>query len=315
MDNCGELSIVKRYYSGINPSYLMSDKRDILFVNEVSDLENLTKFNIDEYSDIKGTKLFTSGGEGPCHLSRICDDLILCSNYTSGSLSLLRRQEKSFVLCDHVIHSGSGKDMSRQESPHVHYSIYNNRTQTVHCVDLGIDCIVNYRIEDDKLIETSRFILEPGDGPRMMVLDSEYRHGYIVNELTSSVVTVSIEDSGKLIFRNRYSTLPSDFKKENYASHIAFSPCFNFLIISNRGHDSLVTFSVMENNLTKPIWTGSEGPWPRHFEFCNDGKNIIVANQEGNNISSFSFNNGNIKYTGYSLPIYKPTVVLNHKYS
>jgi 6-phosphogluconolactonase (cycloisomerase 2 family) len=89
-----------------------------------------------------------------------------------------------------------------------------------------------------------------------------------------------------------------------------------FVIVSNRGHESITIFRVHQGTSRKkggkPTTASSRGTLsqvgffhtrgetPRHFQFDHSGQYLIVANQDSDTIAVFSFNltSGEIKYTG-----------------
>lgn len=84
-----------------------------------------------------------------------------------------------------------------------------------------------------------------------------------------------------------------------------------FVIVSNRGHESLTIFRVQQgygSNKTKSLrgtlsqigFFHTRGETPRHFQFDHSGQFLIVANQDSDTIAIFTFNltSGEINYTG-----------------
>jgi 6-phosphogluconolactonase len=82
---------------------------------------------------------------------------------------------------------------------------------------------------------------------------------------------------------------------------------------SNRGHDSIVVFSVHEDTgrLSPVQYISTEGGHPRHFTLMPGGKFLIVANRDGNNLVLFDVNpeDGKLAFTGYTVSQSKPVCV------
>lgn len=284
----GKLLLVDTIESGLNPSYLISSSDELVLINEISESDNIR--TLKRNGELKS--IFASGGVGPCHINKF-EKYIAISNYTSGSISLL----KGSKLLDSHTFNGDGPH-ERQESPHVHSSLFYNGI--LYTVDLGRDSVDSFIINDNKLELSSSFKLAPGDGPRMMEV---YKgRGYIVNELSNSVSVVGFGEDG-LYEIAKYSTLPNGLDIESYASHIEISN--NNLYISNRGYNSIVIFPILEEGLGEPSWIEVEGSFPRHF-LIDDGK-IIIANQESDSVEVIDLEN---QKSITSLTIYKPTVVV-----
>jgi len=94
----------------------------------------------------------------------------------------------------------------------------------------------------------------------------------------------------------------------NTCGRIAIHPSGNFILVSNRGDDSLATFSIDRRDknvaLRQLHVTKTRGKTPRHFQFA--GRFVVVANQDSDSLTTFSFDekNGGLAHTGssYSLP-------------
>jgi 6-phosphogluconolactonase (cycloisomerase 2 family) len=85
-------------------------------------------------------------------------------------------------------------------------------------------------------------------------------------------------------------TLPDDFESDDHhkshASEIRLHPTGKWLLIANRGHDSIAVYSVDEENrgaLSLSHITSSGGAFPRNFNFSSCGHWVIVGNQVGEN--------------------------------
>ena len=75
-------------------------------------------------------------------------DIFLVSNYTGGTLGLLKLYKKGNLskLLDVQQHSGKGTT-DRQEAPHVHFSIMDNKTGNVLASDLGTNELWLYNLD------------------------------------------------------------------------------------------------------------------------------------------------------------------------
>ena len=88
-----------------------------------------------------------------------------------------------------------------------------------------------------------------------------------------------------------------------------------FVIVSNRGHESLAIFRVKQGcgskgkskrgTLAQVGHFHTRGETPRHFQFDHSGQFLIVANQDSDAIAIFTFSltSGEIKYTGNEVSI------------
>lgn len=113
------------------------------------------------------------------------------------------------------------------------------------------------------------------------------------------------------------STIPNAFpRKMNTCGRVCVHQSGHFVIVSNRGHESISIFRVHQNgpkrgHLKQVGFFHTRGETPRHFQFDSSGQFLIVANQDSNTIAVFSFNlsSGEIKYTGNEYRIPSPNFV------
>jgi 6-phosphogluconolactonase len=117
-------------------------------------------------------------------------------------------------------------------------------------------------------------------------------------------------------------TVPSAFPtKLNTCGRICVHQSGRFVIVSNRGHESLTIFRVKQSNgqsgkarrgtLAQVGFFHTRGETPRHFQFDQSGQFLIVANQDSDTIAVFSFNltSGEIKYSGNEYRVPSPNFV------
>lgn len=257
-------------------------------------------------------------GTLPCHL--LVDEqrgYIFTANYMSGSISMFCLNTDGSIgeLCDYIQHEGRGQDDSRQEGPHVHYIGIASDDLGIWCVDLGLDQIKYYEVDDvhSRLIAKKEkdLVLPAGSGPRHFVMDKKRSNiMYIVCELTSEVIVVSCEKEGGLILQ-RISTLPPEAPPSTCAA-IRLSADSRFLYVSNRGHDSIAVFKlhVINRKLELVEIVKTVGKNPRDFTFWKTS--LFIANQFSNEIRTFDVDleSGRIRDSGYSVQCHEPVCLV-----
>lgn len=93
-------------------------------------------------------------------------------------------------------------------------------------------------------------------------------------------------NQGILTEKQCVSTLPEKFSGTSYAAELIVSKDGRFLYACNRGHDSIVAFSIDETGkLHAPDFWPCGGKGPRHICFGPEEHTIFVANKESNQIS------------------------------
>ena len=307
-----------------NPSYL-AVSRNGLFVYAVQ--EDMT-YNGAEGGGIAAFKkegdtlilLNTKGTIGtlPCHL--LLDEkrkYLYTANYMSGSISMFSLGEDGSIIdmCDFRQHSGHGQNPDRQDGPHVHFIGHSSDEKGIWCVDLGLDTIYYYQINEKNstlIPDKERNIHLPGGtGPRHFVLAGEHKEFmYVVCELSSEVFVVDCSEKKTRIVQ-RISTLDR-CRMDSTCAAIHISTDGRFLYASNRGDDSIAVFAINDDNLLDRVEiTKTEGINPRDF-WLGDGI-LLAANQDSDSITIFDVDKstGKILYTGKMLSCHKPVCLVS----
>lgn len=308
-----------------NPTYLHLDKKgDVLYSVGKRNLENrgeVASYSIDRQS---GALTLLNSKENNCLSSCYIstdnkNQYLFTANYHDGSLSSFSIQEDGSIgnLVAVIEHVGKGVDEERQENPHVHYVNLTPDQRYLCAVDLGIDKVVFYKFNQNtgELVvdELKSLSLPPGSGPRHLLFTKKGNNLYVINELTSTIVVYTY-DSNLHIYKEiqNIQTIPSDFTDENFCAAIYSSNEEEILFASNRGHDSIVSFKILENGMLELIsWTSTNGHFPRDFNISPSGKFLVVANQLTDNISSYKIcqETGNLLETGFSISIPSPVCI------
>jgi hypothetical protein len=149
-------------------------------------------------------------------------------------------------------------------------------------------------------------------------------------ELLTEIATASKNKQPMDRFKNRSTlkliqsikTVPSAFPIEmNTCGRMCVHPSGRFVVVSNRGHESITIFRVKQCNsaggkatkgtLAQVGFFHTRGETPRHFQFDASGQILIVANQDSDTIAVFTFNltSGEIKYTGNEYRVPSPNFI------
>lgn len=156
-----------------------------------------------------------------------------------------------------------------------------------------------------------------GAGPRHMAFHPTLQLAYVINETASTLTSFAYDpDRGTLSEPETQDTLPSTFdRKQNSTAHVLVSPSGKFVYGSNRGHDSIVIFSVdsQTGRLHRIGWEQAGGriKTPRNFAVDPEGKFLLVANQDSDSVIVFRIRqDGSLSPQGDAVPTGpKPTFI------
>lgn len=287
---------------------------DLLFtIIQNGDQSGIATYRI---KDGKAKQLDTYFHEGaaPCYISVDSQKhLVFTANYHLATINVFSYDENgklTFITND--THEGHGP-RAEQDQAHPHFFDETPAGNLVSC-DLGIDAVDFYKLDGDKLKHLARYQMENGFGTRHLVFSPDGKTMYIVGELSSQVnVARSNENTWKFEDVATYKTIPDDFSDHNGAAAIRISKDGKFIYISNRGHDSITVFKVLDDGKLELVQRISVfGSFPRDFNWDKDEKYLVVANQNTNNATLYRRNSetGNLTPIQKDIPVPEATRVL-----
>ncbi|MCC9166744.1 lactonase family protein [Pontibacter harenae] len=326
----GELTRKSAAKGGENPSFLTLDeeRRYLYAVNETMNYDGkesgaVSAFAIDEHSGrLNFLNRIASQGGAPCHISiDKTGKTVLVANYMGGNVAAYQIQESGQLsqAKDVKQHEGSGPNKDRQEAAHAHYIAPDPENKFALAVDLGTDKVMSYRLDAANGTLTPNepavaYATKPGAGPRHLDFHPNGRYAYLINELNSTMEVLAYDaEKGTFTGVQAISTIPSDFTENNQCAEVKVSSDGKFLYGSNRGHNSMVVYSIDENSgelkLVEHVNTG--GDWPRDFSLDPSENILVVANERSNNIVSFKRDKstGKLTATGHRAEVSKPVCV------
>lgn len=312
----GELTSPQLVAETEEPSFLAISKnaKYLYAVNETlkydgEDSGAVTAYAIDRSTGgLKFLNKQASRGGAPCHIS-ITEkgDLVLVANYLGGNVAAFPVNKDGSLQpsSDVVQHIGRGPNPDRQEAPHCHSVILDEHDRFAVVDDLGIDKAMIYAVDRKagKLIDTGNFYsTRPGAGPRHFKFHPNGKFAYLNAELDMTVTSLSWDGNlGKLAEVQTLSTLPANYKQTSKDSiaDLHISKDGKILYVSNRGHDSISSFSINERSgeMTLLETIKTNGRTPRNFALDPTGSFLLVANQNSANITIFKIDKDSGKLT------------------
>lgn len=225
----------------------------------------------------------SSGGQGPAHVSS-AGDFVLAANYGSGHAAVLPVVPGGLQAPTQIVMAGG----------QAHQIITDDSRHFAYVACKAADHLAQYSFNGGTLtpLAPATLATQNGAGPRHLALHPTLPNAYLINEVDSTIQTLSISPSGTMTSEQTVSTLPSDFTSANTAAEVAVHPNGHFVFGSNRGHNSIATWSVNPTNgrLTLVSHTPTGGTTPRHFSLDPEGRWLIVGNQGSNSLNLFRVN-------------------------
>jgi 6-phosphogluconolactonase (cycloisomerase 2 family) len=219
------------------------------------------------------------------------------ANYGGGSISTFQvRSDGSLTPATSVIlFKGSGADSLRQGEPHLHCVRYSPDGQYLFAADLGSDRIYRFNVNDTPFEgqqalqqgSLKTFTTPAGTGPRHFDFHPDGgRYLYLLGELSGEVIVYDYH-SGELVQKQ---IVPADSVGARGSADIHVSPDGRFLYASNRLQaDGIAIFSIDpdEGTLTKAGYQLT-ARHPRNFVITPNGKYLLVASRDDNQVQVFS---------------------------
>lgn len=226
-----------------------------------------------------------SGGGLPCHLSRDREGRFLAvANYADGVVALIGLDANGTIggVIDQRRMSGRGPDPERQAGPHAHCAQFARDGSALLHVDLGLDRVLRYPVSARGLGEAQvAFSAPPGSGPRAVRLHPDGTHALLLCELSARIMVLRRE-SGAVVCTADEPTIPEEFAGKNVGGGVHLVGA-DRVLVSNRGHDSVVAFNLHDGVLERTGWSRSGGASPRAL--WSDGERVVVANEKGGTVA------------------------------
>lgn len=223
-----------------------------------------------------------SGGALPCYLSLAPDFRHLAvANYGDGVVALIELGAESGApvrVADLVGQSGRGLNPKRQDGPHAHCALFDAEGSRLYHVDLGLDRVFVYAVEEGKLTDGRVAFAAPrGTGPRHLAFLPDGEHALLLSELSAELRLLQRGGDGFACVR--VVAAAPEPSSDNLGGHLALRG--SEALVTNRGHDSVVVFDPLD--LEQRVWQHTGGASPRHVHQFGD--RVLVAHEENGTVS------------------------------
>ncbi len=256
----------------------------------------------------------SSEGTTPCYVSVTANGrFVLVANYGDGVVAVFRveadgRLGETVAMERPVFPSGDTK-----REAHAHSIVLDAANRFALVAELGLDQVITHRFDDKtgKLTRVGKWSAPRGAGPRHFVFHPDGRHAYVINELNNTVVAFAYDaGSGKLEELQTLPALPKGFQGENYTADLRVHPNGRFLYGSNRGHESVVMFTIdpKTGRLKLVGHEPTQGKFPNGLGMDPSGTCLLAGNQKSDRIVSFRIDqkSGVLTPTGSTMQMRSP---------
>ncbi len=260
-----------------------------------------------------------AGGAGPCHVTvDPKGKTVLIANYGGGSTNAypIDADGKLGEASAFIQHTGKG-GAKGNIPPHAHSVNVSRDGRFAFVADAGIDKILVYKLDSEtgKLTPNDPpfFATARGAGPRHFAFHPSAPLAFVINETDSTLTSMSFDAARGVLTRiQTVPTLPKDYKGGNSTAEVVVHPSGKFVYGSNRGHDSIVGFTVDDKGEMTLIGHTTDGvKEPRNFNIDPTGQFLVVGSQRSNTIVVFQIDprTGALKPTEHKVEVGTPVCI------
>ncbi len=267
---------------------------------------SVASFAVDpKTGDLEPLNTQSSGGSGPCHVSvDKSGKFLFVANYGGGSCGSLPINDDGSLgeMVSFQQFTGTGGTAEKPIPPRGHSINIDPSNRIAVACDAGTDKVMIYQFDSatGKLTPADPAFVSPGPttAPRHFAFHPNGKFAYDINEHTCSMTAYAFDAAkGTLTALQTISTLPTghEVQKGYSTAEVVVHPSGKFLYGSNRGHNTIVTFSIDEatGKLTLVGHQGEGVKTPRNFNVDPSGRYALVANQDGESVIVFAIDPAN----------------------
>jgi len=286
-------------------SFLELDlERRLLFAVSEAEKGTASAFALDREGKLTLLNQRPTLGPFPCHLSLDRTRRTLLVANRGGSVAALP------VAADGKLGEATLLALAKGARPHG--VAVDPAGRFAFACDLALDQIARLRLDGGKVVAAG--VVPVKGGPRHLAFRPDGRFAYSVNEKSSMVTAFAYGAAeGTLTELQQISTVPPYFDGPNTPAEIALHPNGKFLYVSNRGHNSVVLFTVdaEKGTLTYVEEQGTGGKKPVHFGIEPSAKHMAIVNQGSDTVlaSRIDAGNGRLKPSGVFAQVAAPACV------
>lgn len=257
-----------------NASFVIAFEEYLFTISELDDISMvyMLRKKEDGYELLDQRKL---EGGALCHITYSAKHKVLYGAcYGTGTVFAIRVTELGFgeLIFSEIQHLGDEQELTR-----AHYVLLNDREDELLTVNIALDQIFCYRLQEGTPIFSRSIALPKGVGPRHAVYSQEERFLYVITEYSNEIF---VYDNEKAELLQRIATLSEDYTGVSNCSTLCFLSDGRYLYAANRGADTVAQFEVANDGRLKLIKEYScGGKHPRHMIITENDEFLIICNQ------------------------------------
>jgi 6-phosphogluconolactonase len=277
-------------------------------------------FGIEPNKKLRFLNSVSSEGANPCHVSvHPSGKKVFAANYSGGTFAAYDLLPSGSIgeISYTEQYSGSGPNQRRQNKAYAHCAVNSPNGKYVYVADLGTDRVMNYQVvgKGDKIVPNpsqAYLTIKPGSGPRQMSFHSNGKYVYLLNELSADLTAIAVSAQGVLEEIETYPTIPADFQGANSAAAVHLHPNGKFVLVSNRGHNSISVFRILSNGKLQQVDVQTQNiDTPRDFNIDPTGRFVVVGNQMTSDLTVFAIDpaTGKLTFRVAGIKVANPTAI------
>jgi 6-phosphogluconolactonase len=323
IDPSGAWTHVQTLETVANPQFIAFDRQKRFLYSIHGDGSEVASYAIDKTSgQIKFLNKQPTKGNNSTHLTPDPSNRYIVIGNGPGVAVFPINADGSLAPFTDMVPATGDVGPHRNQSgagPHPHYVSFDPSGRFLVAPDRGTDRVLIYRLDgstgkltanDPAFARTRR-----GAGPRHLAFHPSKSWAYVCDELDSTVTAYGWNsERGELKPIQVIPSVPDTFVGNSSPAEIEVAPSGNFLYVSNRGHNSIATFSVdpASGRLAPVSWEPTQGRTPRFFTLDPTGSLLYAANLESHTIVAFRVDQttGKLTPTGQVVKTGSPSCII-----
>ena len=323
IDQGGAWTLLQTLETVPNPQFIAFDRQQKFLYSVHGDGTEVSAYAIDKPSgQIRFLNKQPTNGNNSTHLTPDPSNRYIVIGNGPGVAVYPINEDGSLKPFSDMVPAAGEVGPHRNQSgagPHPHYVSFDPSGRFLVAPDRGTDRVLIYRLDattgkltanDPAFGKTRR-----GAGPRHLAFHPAKPWAYVCDELDSTVTAYGWNsERGELKPIQVIPTLPETYMGNNSPAEIEVAPSGNFLYVSNRRHDSIVTFSIdpATGKLAPVAWEPTQGHEPRFFTLDPTGSLLYAANLESHTIVAFRVDQatGKLTPTGQVVETGSPSCII-----